>query len=78
LRKKCCHSYFTGAEGHSRGYTNEYLHHIAIALGSVAELETQLEIANRLGYIKRSDLDNLLAKTAEIGRMLTGLKKSLK
>lgn len=66
------------AEGHSRGYTNEYLHHIAIAQGSLAELETQLEIALRLNYIKHSRLGELLAKTSEIGRILTGLKKSLK
>lgn len=38
------------AEGHARSPTREFLHHISIALGSLAELETQLVVATRLGY----------------------------
>src|SRR6187401_1440650 len=39
------------AEGHSRESTKEYLHHLSFALGSLAELETQLVIAERLKYV---------------------------
>lgn len=66
------------SEGHNRGYTKEYLHHIAISLGSLAELETHLEIARRLNYADSNTIHNLFVRTDEIGRMLTGLKKSLK
>ena len=37
------------AEGHARASTKEYHHHVSIARGSLAELETQLLIAERLG-----------------------------
>jgi four helix bundle protein len=40
------------AEGHALKQTQAYTRHLAIANGSLAELETQLDIANRLGYLK--------------------------
>ncbi|MCH8011747.1 MAG: four helix bundle protein [Candidatus Marinimicrobia bacterium] len=51
---------------------------MAISLGSLAELETHLEIARRLNYTDPNTIHNLFDRTDEIGRMLTGLKKSLK
>ncbi|MBW3624801.1 MAG: four helix bundle protein, partial [Armatimonadetes bacterium] len=39
------------AEGHARHYTREYIHHLSIAYGSLAELETHLLIAQRLNYL---------------------------
>ncbi|MFH1562901.1 MAG: four helix bundle protein [Nitrospirota bacterium] len=65
------------AEGRERQYTKEFLQHLSIAYGSLAELETHLEISWRLNYIDEKSLNGLLAKTAEIGRMLNGLRKSL-
>jgi four helix bundle protein len=41
------------AEGHARDSTKEFLHHLSISLGSLAELETQLILAERLAYIDR-------------------------
>jgi four helix bundle protein len=39
------------AEGHGRKSTRAYLHHLSIAYGSLAELETHIEIACRLKYL---------------------------
>jgi four helix bundle protein len=39
------------AEGHTREHSKEFLHHLSIAQASLAELETQLEIATRLKYL---------------------------
>jgi four helix bundle protein len=66
------------AEGHARDSTKEFLRFISIAKGSLAELETQLILANRLNYIEEETLSSLLGKAGEIGRMLRGLQNSLK
>jgi four helix bundle protein len=65
------------AEGRERQYTKEFLQHLSIAYGSLAELETHLLIAERLSYIDKDQIKQLLEKTAEIGRMINGLRRSL-
>ncbi len=65
------------AEGHSRKSTAEFLRHLSIAQGSLSELETQLLIAERLGYLEGSRREILLRDSNEVGRMLSGLKTSL-
>jgi four helix bundle protein len=66
------------AEGHARDSTKEYLHHVSIALGSLAELETQLILADRLTYLSNGRLEETLSETEELGKMLRGIQKSLK
>ena len=66
------------AEGQARDSTKDYLRFISIALGSLAELETQLILSNRLTYITETNLTEILEITAEVGRMLRGLQKNLK
>lgn len=65
------------AEGHGRKSTGAYLNHLSIAYGSLMELETQLQIAYRLTFIQEENTVILLKQTNEIGKMLSGLKKSL-
>jgi four helix bundle protein len=65
------------AEGHARSSTKDYLRFISIAMGSLAEVETQLELSARLDYIDQPKLGELLAIADELGRMLQGLRKSL-
>lgn len=65
------------AEGHSRQHTKEYIQHLSIAYGSLAEFETHIQIAERLNYHDAKQSINLIKKTSEIGRMLNGLRKSL-
>ena len=65
------------AEGHGRKASGAYLNHISIALGSLMELETQLQIALRLDFLPQEETSALLDRTDEIGKMLSGLRKSL-
>jgi four helix bundle protein len=54
-----------------------YLKHLRIALGSEAELQTQIELALRLKMLTQNEAKNLLSETSEVGRMLFSLLKSL-
>ena len=54
-----------------------YLKHLRIALGSEAELQTQIELALRLKMLTPSEAKNLLSETSEVGRMLLSLLRSL-
>lgn len=65
------------AEGHARSSTGEFRQFLGHALGSLVEIETQLEIAQRLSYISSVDAAEILRRTDEIGRMLSGLLRSL-
>jgi four helix bundle protein len=56
------------AEGQGRKSTMEFLHHLAIAYGSLMELETQILISGRLGYLHQQRVDDLMERTAEVGR----------
>ena len=65
------------AEGSSRRSTQEFLRFINIATGSLAELETQLILANDLEFLESETLEKLLKRTDDIGRMLQGLYDAL-
>lgn len=65
------------AEGNSRHHTLEYCQFLSVALGSLAEIETQIELACRLNYVKKSDTQALNASCSEVGRMLHGLRTSI-
>ena len=63
------------AEGQSRLTLGEFRHFLGIARGSLAEINTQLLIAQNLGYL--ADASLLHEQLAEVGRMLNGLISSL-
>ena len=65
------------AEGHGRNSNKEFYHFLGIALGSLAEMETQLILAQRLNYLTEEDVGPSLQISDEIGKMLKGLQKSL-
>jgi len=65
------------AEGNARFHTKEFLNHLSIARGSLAEVETELMIGQRVGYLLQEPLDQILALSDEIGRMTAGLRQSL-
>jgi four helix bundle protein len=66
------------AEGFNRFHNKEYRQFLYMALGSCAELETQIEIAAELKYIDASRKTCLLEKLDHESRMLTNLIKKLK
>src|ERR687887_240320 len=65
------------AEGHTRESTREYLNHLSIAQASLAELETQLEIAVRLKYVSPGDSQPIVAKIESLRRQLYALRNAL-
>ena len=65
------------AEGHGRNSNKEFHHFLGIALGSLSELETQLILAQQLGYLTEEIINPALQISSEIGKMLKGLQKSL-
>jgi len=65
------------AEGQGRDTAADFLRFLSIARGSVKEVETQVLIAHRLGYINQDQEAQLTGLTDELSRLLTGLKASL-
>jgi four helix bundle protein len=69
------------AEGSARRSTKEFLHFLHIARGSMAELETQVLLAQRIGYLPESPAAELRHCIDDVGRILsaviTGLRRRL-
>lgn len=65
------------AEGHTREHIKEYLHHLSMSQASLAELETQLEIATRLKYLSPEQFNEVLKQITSIGRQLYALRNAL-
>jgi len=66
------------AEGKMRQHTNEYIQFLYIALGSCAELDTQLVIAGELRYFSPKIESNLSEKVDYISRMIRSLIKKIR
>jgi four helix bundle protein len=65
------------AEGHNRRSERAYLNHVNIALGSQAELDTLLELAQRLKYLSEVQIRSVRPDPDRTGQMLHGLSRSL-
>lgn len=61
------------AEGQRHGHRNEYIQFLRIAFGSGAELETQLLIASKIGYLNKNEYGDAVEKLDEIMKMLNKL-----
>jgi four helix bundle protein len=66
------------AEGHARGSTREFLRFLSIAAGSAAELQTQVLLARRLGYLNEANTAPIMESAIRIAKMLHGLRNSLR
>ena len=65
------------AEGQGRLSKKDFRHFLSQARGSLFELETQLVIACRLGYVPEPDRRVILKRTGAINAMLSGLMQSM-
>lgn len=66
------------AEGHSRSTRKEFLRFLEISPGSLFELQTQIEIARNLTYLRSEEYEVLAGQSREVERMLTSFMRSLK
>ena len=66
------------AEGYGRRSRGDYLRFLQISIGSVYELQTQIEISVNLGYLHEPKLSQLFSGLAEIERMLASLTAKLR
>ena len=60
------------AEGQGRSTTPDFLRHLAIAYGSLREVETQTMIADRLRYLAQGKCQKIMNLAGEVGRLLNG------
>ena len=65
------------AEGYALGSSANYLRHLNIAIGSLAETEYHLELAHDLGYLVDADYSELCDLASEVGYLLSRLKASI-
>ena len=65
-------------EGSARNTKADYIHFLYMAYGSACEIEYQLSLAFRLGYIDQTKYNSLKSKSNEVSKTLNGLIRSLK
>ena len=65
------------AEGYVRNSTSDYVRFLRMASGSLYEMQTQIQIALNLRYLKRCDFDDLDEASREIERMLSSLIRKI-
>jgi four helix bundle protein len=65
------------AEGHGRESDGDFARFLRIARGSLAEMQTQILLAERLDYCSESSTRTLHDSIEELGRMLRGMQKSV-
>ena len=66
------------AEGQAHFNQGEFVHFLRHSAGSLAELETQLLLAERLEYAGHDQIQSLLSLVSEVGKLLNGLINSLR
>jgi len=63
------------AEGAGRHSKKEFAHFLSNSQGSASELETELIIANRLGYLDETSFTKMSVRLERLGRLVTGLRR---
>jgi four helix bundle protein len=65
------------AEGQGRNTNRDFRHYLSMARGSLQEVETQLELARRLGYLIETKLTEIIELSSEVARLINGLSRAL-
>jgi four helix bundle protein len=65
------------AEGHTRHTTRSFAFHVSVARGSLAVLETCLEVAERIGMLSRDVHQQVTSVVASVGQLITNLHQAL-
>jgi four helix bundle protein len=65
------------AEGHARESSKEYLNHLSIVQGSLAELQTQVEIAERLDFVSTEAAEQVLELSTRLSRQIFALRNAI-
>jgi four helix bundle protein len=65
------------AEGQGRGSDKDWARFLAIAYGSLREVETQALLSQMLGFAEKSAVEKILERAGEVGRLINGLRRSL-
>ncbi|MGI8838437.1 MAG: four helix bundle protein [Pyrinomonadaceae bacterium] len=66
------------AEGAARDSQKEFTHFLSNAQGSASELETEILLAQKLGYLDATHYTNLRTEIDSVGRLIFGLSRSIK
>jgi four helix bundle protein len=65
-------------EGASRGTKPDFLRFLDIAAGSSAEVDTQVHLCGRLGFVSEDEVEHVEAMVQDVRRMLSGLMRTLR
>jgi four helix bundle protein len=66
------------AEGFGRESNKDFLRFLNISIGSLFEMQTQLEIAKNISYLNEDEFNNLYEDSREVERMLVSFINKLK
>jgi len=66
------------AEGQGRNSKREFINFLGFASGSQRELETQLQLCVKVGYMTEEEIFSAMNLCEEVGKMLSTLRKKLK
>ena len=66
------------AEGYGRSKTNDKLHFMSIAYGSLLETKNFIYLANRLEYLTKDTFNSLIDQSVRCQKLLNGFRRSLK
>jgi len=65
------------AEGQGRGNSREFVRFLAVARGSLFELQTQIRLAERFGYVDAARAETLIEQSGTVGKLVNGLIRAV-
>ena len=77
MRRAACSVPANIAEGNGRNYRGDQIRFLAIARGSLMELDTHLEIAERSSYFTETELARAWALLDIVSRLLARLTRAI-